>query len=353
VAPLLLLWLGRPRLHVDGRRFLEAVFMLACLVAIGEIVFGGWLPIRLRNHPFAFLCTPFLVWVAYRGGQRATATATFVLSGLALLGTLSGFGPFALGTPNESVLVLQGFTVVTAVMAMMLAAAVAESRRGEAARSRLASIVESSHDAIISKTLDGTILSWNSAAASLYGYTAEEAIGRSISILAPRHRQDEVPGILERIRRGESVEAFETLRRTKDGRMITVSLTISPFTDASGRILGTSAIARDVTERKRAEEAARRAEALLSVTRLANAAAHEINNPLTAMLVPLELLAREQPEGSESRRRLNLALNSGERIRLIVARMQRIMKLEVVDEHADLPERLDLLKSAPKGRKEP
>jgi len=353
VAPLLLLWLGRPRLRVESRRLLEAVFMLACLLAIGEIVFGGWLPIPLRNRPIAFLCIPVLVGVAYRFGQRATATATFVLSALAIWGTLRGFGPFAVGTPNESLLLLQGFMAVTTVMAMVLSAAVAESRHAEAARSRLASIVESSHDAIIGTTLDGTILSWNSAATSLYGYTADEAIGRSVSILAPSHRPDEVPGILERIRRRERVEAFETLRMTKDGRILTVSLTISPVMDASGWVRGASGIARDVTERKRAEEAARQAEALLSVTRLANAAAHEINNPLTAILVPLQLLAMEQPDGSESRRRLEVALESAKRIRLIVARMQRIMKLEVADQSADLPERLDLLKSAPEGRKEP
>lgn len=353
VTPLLLLWIGRRRLPVDSRRLLEALFMLASLIFIGQMVFGGWVPIRLQNRPIAFLCIPVLVWVAYRFGQRGTATAVFVLSGLAIWGTLRGFGPFALGTPNEALLLLQGFMAVTTVMAMVLAAAVAESRRGEATRSRLASIVESSHDAIISKTLDGTILSWNSAATSLYGYTAEEAIGRPVSILAPHHRQDEVPGILERIRRGEQIEVFETMRMTKDGRIITVSLAISPFMDARGRILGASAIARDVTERKRTEEAARRAETLLSVTRLANAAAHEINNPLTAILVPLQLLEKEQQDGSESRRRLTVALHSAERIRLIVARMQHIMKLEVVDQPADLPERLDLLKSGPEGRIEP
>jgi PAS domain S-box-containing protein len=352
VAPLLLLWLGRPRLHVDSRRLLEGVSMVACLVVIGEIMFGGWLPIRLQKDPITFLCIPLLVWVAYRGGQRATAAATFALSALALWGTLRGFGPFAVGTPNESLLLLQGFMAVTTVMAMVLAGAAAESRRGEATRSRLASMVESSHDAIIGKTLDGTILSWNSAATSLYGYTAEEAIGRSISMLAPRDGPDEVPGILERVRRGERVEAFEARRMTKDGRMITVSLTISPFRDTGGRILGASAIARDVTEHKRAEEVARRTEALLSVTRLANAAAHEINNPLTAILVPLELLAMEQPEGSVSRKHLTVALDCAERIRLIVACMGRIMKLEVDDRHADLPERLDLMKSAPEDRRE-
>jgi len=353
VAPLLILWIGRPRVQVGPRRFLEAVFMLACVVVIAQVVFGGWLPARFRNYPIAFLCIPFLVLIAYRFGQRETATAAFVLSGLATWGTLRGFGPFTLAMPNESLLLLQGFMVVTTVTAMVLAAAVAENRRAETDRSRLASIVESSHDAIIGKTLDGTILSWNVAATSLYGYTAEEVIGRSISILAPPSFADEVPRMLERIRKGEWVEAFETSRLTKDGRMITVSLTISPVSDASGRIQGASAISRDVTERKRVEEAARQTEVLLSVARLANAAAHEIYNPLTAIMVPLQLLAIEHPAGSNSSKRLKLALESAERIRLIVARMQQVTRLEVADQPAGLPERLDLLKSGPGGGKGP
>jgi PAS domain S-box-containing protein len=353
VAPLLILWSERPRPRLSRRRLPEIVLMLAGVVAVGQIVFGGWLPARLRNHPIAFVCIPFLVWVAYRFGQRETAAVAVVLSGLATWGTLRGFGPFAYGTPGESMLLLQGFLTVAAVTAMVLAAAVAENRRAVTDRSRLASIVESSHDAIIGKTLDGTILSWNMAATSLYGYTAEEAIGRPISILAPPFLADETPRMLERIRRGERVEAFETSRVTKDGRTITVSLTISPVSDASGRIQGASAISRDVTKRKRAEEAARQAEVLLSVARLANTAAHEINNPLTSIMVPLQLLASEEPDGSDSSKRLKLALESAERIRLIVARMQRITWLEVADQPAGLPERLDLLKSGPGGGKGP
>jgi PAS domain S-box-containing protein len=238
---------------------------------------------------------------------------------------------------------------VTTVMAMLLAAAVAENRRAEADRSRLASIVRSSQDAIIGKSLDGTILSWNAGATSVYGYTAEEAIGRPISMLAPPHLVDEVDRILERVRQGERVDAFETTRVTKDGRTITVTLSISPVTGAGGRIVGASAISRDVTERKRAEEAQRQSEVLLSVARLANAAAHEINNPLTAIMIPLQLLEMEEPMGADSRARLKVALESAERIRLIVARMQKVTKLEVAEQAEGLPERLDLLKSGPAG----
>ena len=354
VTPVLTLWIRRPQVRVSPRRLAEAILMLGCLIVIGQLVFGGWLPERLRNYPMAFLCIPILVLMAYRFGPREISTAAVVLSGLATWGTLRGFGPFATETPNESLLLLQGFMVVTTTMTMVLAAAVAETRRAEADRSRLVSIVRSSQDAIIGKSLDGTILSWNAAATSVYGYTAEEAIGRPISMLAPPHLVDEVTRILERIRRGERVDAFETSRVTKDGRLITVTISISPVVGAGGRIEGASAISRDVTERKRADEAERQAQVLLSVTRLANAAAHEINNPLTAITIPLQLLAMEQPAGSDSNERLKVALESAERIRLIVARMQKVTKLEVAsDQAAGLPERLDLLKSGPGGGPEP
>jgi len=349
VTPLLVLWIGRPQVRVGPRRLVEALLMLGCLVAIAQVVFGGWLGASVRNSSIDFLCIPILVLMAYRFGQRETATGAFVLSALATWGTLRGFGPFADATPNEALLLLQGFMVVTTVMAMVLAAAVAENRRAEADRSRLASIVRSSQDAIIGKSLDGTILSWNAAATSVYGYTAEEAIGRPISMLAPPPLVDGVPRILERVRQGERVDAFETTRVTKDGRTITVILSISPVIGAGGRIEGASAISRDITERKRAEEAERQAQVLLSVTRLANAAAHEINNPLTAIVIPLQLLEIDQPMGTDSKARLKVALESAERIRLIVARMQKVTRLEVAEQAEGLPERLDLLKSGPAG----
>jgi PAS domain S-box-containing protein len=122
------------------------------------------------------------------------------------------------------------------------------------AQALLAAVVESSQDAIISKNLEGVILSWNAGAERLFGYGAEEAIGKSIMIIVPPEKQEEDTRNLERIRRGERIEPFETLRRAKDGRLIDVSLTISPIFDGAGRIIGASKVARDITERKRAEE---------------------------------------------------------------------------------------------------
>jgi PAS domain S-box-containing protein len=125
--------------------------------------------------------------------------------------------------------------------------------QGEAAR-KLAAIVDSSEDAIISKTLDSIIQSWNAAAERIFGYTAAEAVGRHITMLFPADRLDEEDQIIARIRAGERVDHFDTVRLRKDGTAIPVSLTISPIRDREGRIIGASKIARDITERKRAEE---------------------------------------------------------------------------------------------------
>ncbi|MBI4807936.1 MAG: PAS domain S-box protein [Nitrosomonadales bacterium] len=125
----------------------------------------------------------------------------------------------------------------------------------------LAAIVESTDDAILSKSLDGTILTWNAGAEHLYGYSASEVKGQSISLLVPADRPDEIPGLLERIRHGELVKYYETVRVRKDGVHLPISLTVSPLRDAAGRIVGSSAIGRDITERKRAEEELRHSEA--------------------------------------------------------------------------------------------
>ena len=129
-----------------------------------------------------------------------------------------------------------------------------ERKRVEESQAQLAAIVESSDDAIIGKTLDGIIFSWNSGAEKLYGYSSEEMKNRPISALLPPNRPDEMPTILERIKHGENIKHYETIRIRKDGSIIYVSLTTSPIKDMAGNIIGASTIARDVTERKRAEE---------------------------------------------------------------------------------------------------
>ena len=129
-----------------------------------------------------------------------------------------------------------------------------------------AALVNSSSDAIISKSLEGIITSWNKGAERIFGYTAAEMIGRRIDTLFPADRLDEEPGILERIRRGEQIEHYETVRRRKDGSLVDLSLTISPIIDADGRVIGASKVARDITDRREAELSALRLAAIVEGT---------------------------------------------------------------------------------------
>jgi PAS domain S-box-containing protein len=160
-----------------------------------------------------------------------------------------------------------------------------ERKQAERIQARLAAIVESSDDAIVSKSLDGVIQSWNTAATKIFGYAAEEAIGRSITLIIPSDLRDEERNIIAQLRAGRRVEHFDTMRITKDGRRIPVSLTISPIHDLSGRVIGASKIARDISERRRAEQALRDTEEALRVANQRKdefmaLLAHELRNPL-------------------------------------------------------------------------
>src|ERR1700733_1642852 len=137
---------------------------------------------------------------------------------------------------------------------------ITEQKQAEQAQYRFAAIVESSDDAIVSKDLNGFITSWNAGAERIFGFTADEAIGRSITIIIPSELQDEEREILRRLRSGQRVEHFETIRQTKRGMRRHVSLTISPVRDAHGRIVGASKIARDITEKKQIELVLKEAE---------------------------------------------------------------------------------------------
>jgi PAS domain S-box-containing protein len=176
---------------------------------------------------------------------------------------------------------------------------IADLKRAQEMQFKLASIVESSNDAIIGQTLEGIIVSWNKAAERIYGYSAEEAVDHSISILSPSGRADEILKILERVQRGETVEHHETVRQRKDGRQIDVSLTISPILDATGKITGASAISRDITEQKKTAEMAHlqelrllQADKMASLGVLVSGTAHEINNPNNYILLNSRIVSK-------------------------------------------------------------
>jgi PAS domain S-box-containing protein len=177
------------------------------------------------------------------------------------------------------------------------------------ARLQLAAIVDSSDDAILSKDLQGIITSWNAAATRLFGYTEDEIVGKSILTLIPRELHQEEPEILRKVSSGERIEHYETRRVRKDGTLLDLSLTISPIRDLSGKIVGISKIARDITERKKTEQALIQSERLAAIGRMAAAIAHEVNNPLEAIVNLVYLLSRNQSLDEEARGYTKLLLD--------------------------------------------
>jgi PAS domain S-box-containing protein len=199
-------------------------------------------------------------------------------------------------------------------------------RLGSWAPEYLAAIVDSSDDAIIGKTLDGTIISWNKGAERIYGYTAEEVIGRPISVLIPPDRPDELPSILARLARGERIEHYRTKRARKSGQVIDVSVTISPVQDETGKIIGASAIARDVTaQEEMTNEALRIREQFISV------AAHELRTPLTTLYARIQLverrLGRNEIDPAIMLRDVTLVRQSADRLKALIDRLLDISRI--------------------------
>jgi PAS domain S-box-containing protein len=164
------------------------------------------------------------------------------------------------------------------------------TRAGAKHSGELAAIVASSDDVIVSKDLNGIITSWNDAATRVFGYSSEEMIGASILKLLPEHLHSDEKAIIENVRAGRRIEHFETIRVTKDGRLLDVSLTVSPIKDEEGRVIGASKILRDISIRKRMEQSLLQAEKIAATGRMAATIAHEVNNPLEAITNLLYLL---------------------------------------------------------------
>jgi PAS domain S-box-containing protein len=238
---------------------------------------------------------------------------------------------------------------------------ITERMQGEQASRLLAAIVESSHDAIVSKTLNGVITSWNKGAERLFGYAAEEAVGQNITLIIPPERRDEERTILEQVTRGQRIDHFETVRMRKDGTLLDVSLTISPMKDSSGSVVGVSKLARDITERKRAEEALRQAQTdLAHASRLTTmgeftaALAHEVKQPIAAAVTDantcLRWLTRDHPDVEEARAAAMRIVKDGSRAADIISRIRLLFKKgpperEPVDVNEVVREMIVLLRS--------
>ena len=197
--------------------------------------------------------------------------------------------------------------------ASKIARDVSERLRLDSARMMLAAIVESSEDAIISKTLDGTITTWNASAERLFGYKPDEIIGQSVLRLIPHELHYEEPQIIAKLRAGQRIEHFETRRRRKNGEVFDISLTVSPIKNEQGQVVGASKIVRDISDRKAAEAAIVEKEKLAATGRLAATLAHEVNNPLESITNLAYLLSHHQPLDEEARKYADLLLNEVQR----------------------------------------
>jgi PAS domain S-box-containing protein len=214
-----------------------------------------------------------------------------------------------------------------------------KSRELRDSQVRLALIVDSSQDAIIGKNLDGIITHWNKGAEQMYGYTAAEIIGRPISILCPNDRPDEIPALMARIRQGERVEYFESVRLTKDGRRLNVSISVSPIHDAEGKVIGGSAIVRNITAQKKIEDQLRQSQKMEAIGRLAGGVAHDFNNLLGIVTACTELLrAHTGPEGLEYIDNIREAANRGTSVTRQMLAFSR--KQQVQPQVLDLNERV-------------
>jgi PAS domain S-box-containing protein len=257
------LWAIRSR-----ARLTELAALLILLTAASLVVFGDLDLIPIRLHVLAFAVLPFVMWAAIDFGIAGVSLSVFLVATIATLATAFGFGPFAANSPFTNAVLLDALFAVFSVSGLVLGAVITERERAKNDRERLireqaamemrlrlAAIVESSHDAIFSKDLDGILLSWNTAAERIFGFSAADVVGQPAAILRPPGLEDDEIRLLHRLRAGERIDSYRTTRLTKAGTTINVSLTITPLSDSAGTLVGVAEIARDVTDQDRAEKA--------------------------------------------------------------------------------------------------
>lgn len=215
----------------------------------------------------------------------------------------------------------------------IIARDITEQKRSEENNARLASIIESSDDAIISKNLNGIITSWNTGAEKIFGFSAEETIGKSISIIIPTVKLQEEAGIIAKIAGGEKVDHMETIRKTKDGREINVSVTVSPVKDNNGKIIGASKIARDITQKVEIEK-----EKQLYLRKLQQLsdykddfmmmASHELRTPVTVIKASLQILYEMVNDGKVDIRLVKKSLNTVDKLSTLIHELLNVTKIQ-------------------------
>jgi PAS domain S-box-containing protein len=320
--------LSRIRSRADIVEFATLVTLLtaACFVIFGDLAL---IPVRL--HVLAFAVLPFVMWAAIDFGIGGASLSVFLIATIATLATAFGYGPFAGNTSFVNAVLLDVLFGVLSVSGLTLAAVIAERERAKdereqlireqtamEARLRLAVIVESSNDAIFSKSLDGIVLSWNAAAQRIFGYTEAEVVGHPAGLLVPPERRDEENRLLQRFRAGERIERYETIRVTKSGSTVNVSLNITPITDSAGTLIGAAEIASDLTEQGRAQKALSTVSRRLihaqeeERARIARDLHDDIGQRLALLAVELTELSTGAPSSSQQRRTSKLQIQASE-----------------------------------------
>jgi PAS domain S-box-containing protein len=282
----------------------EAMFGCSAAEAIGAPI-DRFIPERFRSH--------------HHDQVRRFGETSASRRRMGELGTIFGLRANGEEFPLEASIShanVAGRKLFTVIMRDVTAA-----RSAQKDQAALAAIVESSDDAIIGKTLDGTITAWNPAAERLYGYSLAEALGKPISLIVPPERAQELAQILETIRHKQAVDHLETVRLKKDGTRLQVSVTISPIRDLSGKVVGASAIARDISERKRNEEALLRTQKLEALGTLSRGIAHDFNNILLAISGNTKLAMMDLPLDHPAQQSLNEISKAANRATDLVRRI--------------------------------
>jgi PAS domain S-box-containing protein len=372
VAPFVVLWWLNPRLQWSGKRAFEALLLAAALASAGGAVFGG-----LANHyPLEFLCLPPLLWSAFRFGPRETASAVFLLSLIAIRGTLRGHGPFVSGSPNESLLLLQAFMAVVSVSKLMIATAVQERRsalRQSKEWARL--IIETAYDAFIEIDSAGNVTHWNRQAETTFGWRRQDAVGKSLAelIIPPSLREAHRTGLQKFLETGEGPifrKRIELSALRRDGTEFAVELVVWPI--QRGEVCSFNAFVHDIGERKRAKEALQRAhdelerrveertrqlkeanEKLTQSDRMKSdfimAASHELRTPLTSIQGYISLIQGEKAgQVNESQRNfLGRVQKATNRLHRLVNELLSISRIESGQTPPGLPAGRD--RRAPQG----
>jgi PAS domain S-box-containing protein len=332
VAPLILLWAARGLERFKWKTF-ELPFVLLLVFLVGQIVFGGWIPFRGKNYPLEYLAIPLLLWSAFRLGRRGTVTAAFVMSGVATVGTLRGFGPFFTGEPNESLLLLQAFMGTVTVMALSLAAIISEQREAEEAlresEDRLRLAVEATGLGTWDYNPITGALRWSVRCKAIFGLPPETEVSYPIFLdrVYPEDRErvhKTVESLLDPVSGGKYQIEYRTVP-LQDGMPRWLAARGQVFYDESGRAARFVGTVLDITERKQAEENLKKRtreaqEASRLKSQLLSNVSHELRTPLNSIIGYTHLLLEETYGSLEEEQRKSLERvlrNSDELLNLI------------------------------------